>query len=220
MMNRRITIQAIGHTVFLLVPFISTRLNADKELAGHRDFFGQHCATCHSGEKPKGDFDSKTLAGDFTDKKLQGHWLTVLDQLQSGDKPPEGKPRPPSDQLKAVIEWISQSTAKTEAEHREAHGRVVMRRLNRAEYANTVRDLLGVEVDLADLLPHDTSISGFDNSAEVLHTSYLMRSYLDAADRVLDEAIVNESKPWQIKKRFDIKQEGDSEVHRQCLSPH
>ena len=71
-----------------------------------------------------------------------------------------------------------------------------------------MRDLLGVEVDLSDLLPPDTSTSGFDNSAELLHTSsYLVRSYLDAADLVLDEAIANEPKPWQLNKRFDIKEE-------------
>ena len=209
MKNQRITIHAIRQTVSLIALFICMRLSADDELAGPKDFFRQHCETCHSGAKPKGDFDLKTLAGNFSDKKVRGLWLTVLDQLQTGQMPPEDKPRPPSDQVKALIDWISQSAVKAEAEHRATQGRVVMRRLNRAEYANTVRDLLGVEVDLADLLPHDTSISGFDNSAEALHTSsYLMRSYLDAADRVLDDAIANESEPWQIKKRFDIKQEG------------
>ena len=85
---------------------------------------------------------------------------------------------------------------------------MVLRRLNRAEYANTVRDLLGVDVDLKDLLPPDTSTSGFDNSAEALHvSSYLMESYLEAADRVLDAAIANGPRPWTINKRFDIKDE-------------
>ena len=173
-----------------------------------RAFFVQHCEKCHSGTKPKGDFDLKSLAPDFSDKKARSHWLAVLDQLQSGDMPPEDKPRPAADDLKAVMEWIQQSATKAKTQNGEKPGRVVMRRLNRAEYANTVRDLLGVEVDLADLLPPDTSTNGFDNNAESLHTSsYLLRSYLDAADRVLDEAIVNESKPWQVKKRFHIKDE-------------
>ncbi len=71
-----------------------------------------------------------------------------------------------------------------------------------------MRDLLGVEIDLSDLLPPDTSTNGFDNNAESLHTSsHLLRSYLDAADRVLDEAIANEPRPWQQKKRFDLKEE-------------
>jgi hypothetical protein len=186
-----------------------TRLDGEESMEGHRAFFEQHCLECHSGAKPKGDFDMKSLPPDFADRKGRGAWLAVLDQLESGEMPPREEPRPPLDQVKAVTTWISGSAVKAETAHRATEGRVVMRRLNRAEYANTVRDLLGVEVDLSDLLPHDTSISGFDNSAEALHTSsYLMRSYLDAADRVLDEAIANESKPWQVKKRFDIKEEG------------
>ena len=84
----------------------------------------------------------------------------------------------------------------------------MLRRLNRAEYANTVRDLLGVEVDLKDLLPLDTSTNGFDNSAEAMHvSSYLMETYLEAADRVVDAAIANGPRPWTIDKRFDIKDE-------------
>src|SRR6478736_2596443 len=83
-----------------------------------------------------------------------------------------------------------------------------MRRLNRAEYTNTVRDLLAVDVELNDLLPEDTSSSGFDNSAEALHvSSYLMDGYLEAADRVLDAAIAGGPQPWITKKRFDVKNE-------------
>src|SRR5438477_523657 len=74
--------------------------------------------------------------------------------------------------------------------------------------ANTVRDLLGVNVDLKDLLPIDTSTNGFDNNAEALHvSSYLMENYLEAADRVLDAAIANGPRPTTIKKRYDIKEE-------------
>ena len=114
MNNQRITIHAFGQTVSLIALFICTRLSADEELAGHRDFFRQHCETCHSGAKPKGDFDLKTLARNFSDKKVRGHWLTVLDQLQSGQMPPEDTPQPPSDQVKAVIDWISQSAARVQ----------------------------------------------------------------------------------------------------------
>jgi hypothetical protein len=132
----------------------------------------------------------------------------VLEQLKTGKMPPEEKPRPPAQDIQAVIDWIGERAGKAEIARRAAEGRVVLRRLNRAEYANTARDLLGVEVDLTDLLPLDTSTSGFDNSAEALHTSsYLMRSYLDAAERVLDEAIANTVRPYQIKKVFDIKEE-------------
>src|SRR5262249_53125591 len=83
-----------------------------------------------------------------------------------------------------------------------------IRRLNRAEYENTVRDLLGVDIDLKDVLPSDTPVNGFDNGAEALHvSSFLMEQYLEAADKVLDAAVVNGPRPWMIKRRFDIKDE-------------
>ncbi len=173
-----------------------------------RVLFAQHCQKCHSGAKHKGEFQIESLSPDFADRTNRERWLTVLDQLKTGAMPPKDKPRPPAQEMKSLTDWIGERVAAAEVARRTAEGRVVMRRLNRAEYANTVRDLLGVEVDLADLLPPDTSTSGFDNSAELLHTSsYLMRSYLDAAGRVLDEAIVNKPKPWLLKKRFDIREE-------------
>jgi mono/diheme cytochrome c family protein len=173
-----------------------------------RALFAQHCQKCHSGAKPKGGFALESLSPDFSDRRNRERWLMVLEQLKSGEMPPKEKPRPPAPEVQAAVKWIDAQAGAAELAHRATEGRVVMRRLNRAEYANTVRDLLGVEVDLTDLLPLDTSTSGFDNNAEALHTSsYLLRSYLDAADRVLDEAIANQPQPWLLKKRFDIREE-------------
>jgi len=170
----------------------------------HRAFFDAHCTKCHSGEKPKGNWRIDDLGADFADKVSRERWESVLEKLEAGEMPPKSKPRPPEKEVRALTEWITAQVAA----RRAIEGRVVLRRLNRAEYANTVRDLLGVEVDLTDLLPPDTSTSGFDNSADALHTSsYLMHNYLDAADRVLDEAIANKPRPWQLNKRFDIKDE-------------
>ncbi|HCN77318.1 MAG TPA: hypothetical protein DIT13_09020, partial [Verrucomicrobiales bacterium] len=173
-----------------------------------RAFFSHHCEKCHSGEKPKGKFDITKLGTDFSDASNREHWQRVLEQIQSGDMPPEDKPRPPEQDANTAMKWIRGQVDAIELTRRAKEGRVVLRRLNRAEYANTMRDLLGVEVDLADLLPPDTSTNGFDNNAELLHTSsHLLRNYLDAADRVLDEAIASKPKPWILNKRFDIKDE-------------
>ncbi len=192
------------HPIHLIcfVAISGALLRADEDLAAHKQFLNEHCSKCHTGEKPKGGFDLGSLSQGLSNSDSRRQWLSVMEQLETGEMPPETKPRPPATQMEALTAWIRQKAVQA------VDGRVVMRRLNRAEYANTVRDLLGVEVDLADLLPPDTSTNGFDNNAESLHTSsYLLRSYLDAADRVLDEAIVNESKPWQVKKRFYIKDE-------------
>ncbi len=134
--------------------------------------------------------------------------MAVLEQVKSGAMPPDGKPRPAAQDVRALSDWIRRQAAAAETAQRAADGRVVLRRLNRNEYANTVRDLLAVDVDLKDVLPADTSTTGFDNSAEALHlSSYLMESYLAAADRVLDAAIANSPRPNTIKRRFDIKNE-------------
>ena len=173
-----------------------------------KPFITQHCEMCHSGDNAKGHFDVAGLSDDWNDKRNLQQWLSVLEQLKDGHMPPKERPRPATKDSQSAIDWISTQATQAEKARREAEGRVVMRRLNRAEYANTVRDLLDVEVDLADLLPLDTSTNGFDNNAELLHTSsFLMRNYLDAADRVLDEAIANEPQPWIQKKRFDIREE-------------
>jgi hypothetical protein len=88
-----------------------------------------------------------------------------------------------------------------------AEDRAVMRRLNRVEYENTVRDLLGVQVALKDLLPLDSSRDGFDNVGEALHvSSFLMEKYLEAAELALGIAIVNGPKPNLIKKRYSLKE--------------
>ena len=88
-----------------------------------------------------------------------------------------------------------------------AQGRVVYRRLNRSEYENTIRDLLGVEVELKDLLPLDAAANGFDNVGEALHlSSFLLERYLEAADTALNVAIANGPKPTLIQKRYSLKE--------------
>ncbi len=89
---------------------------------------------------------------------------------------------------------------------RAGDGRTVLRRLNRVEYENTVRDLLGIQVDLKDVLPMDGSAGGFDNVGEALHTSsFLMEKYLEAAEKALNLAIANGPQPPYAKKRYSLK---------------
>ena len=102
----------------------------------------------------------------------------------------------------STVGLLAQATDKVDA----AQGRVVLRRLNRTEYQNTVRDLLGVDVDLKELLPLDSSAGGFDNVGEALHiSSFLMDRYLDAADMALNVAIANLPQPPLVQKRYSLK---------------
>lgn len=167
----------------------------------------EHCEKCHKGSKHKGDFQIDSLTPDFSDPKNVERWVAVLEQLKAGDMPPEDRPRPPAPQVDAVVKWITER-AGPEIARRAAEGRTVLRRLNRAEYQNTINDLLGVQADLKGQLPQDGSTNGFDNAGTALHTSgFLMERYLDAAEKALNLAIVNQKQPpSQLKKRISIKE--------------
>src|SRR5262245_9948074 len=178
-------------------------------------FFQQYCQTCHAGEKPKGDFRLESLSQVFDDKENREKWLTVVKQLKTGVMPPKGKPRPADDETKALTDWIDARVAAAEAARNARQGLAVMRRLNRVEYENTVRDLLQVDVELKDVLPVDTVPGGFDTSAEALHfSSHLLANYLEAADRVLDAAVAGGPRPEQVKRRIDM----NSAARRQGVS--
>ncbi len=182
---------------------------APKPEANHfRPFFDQHCVKCHSGDKPKGDWRIDELTLDFGNKASRDRWQAVLEKLEAGEMPPKSKPRPPEQEVKALSDWISARVAAADGERRGTQGRVVLRRLNRSEYENTVRDLLGVTVSLKDLLPLDTSADGFDNVGDALHTSsFLMDRYLEAADTALNQAIVNRAQPPpSAKKHISLKE--------------
>ena len=168
-----------------------------------QSFFQQHCVKCHGAEKPKADLRLDQLQPDFADKASRQQWERVLKQLNEGAMPPKEKPRPTEKELRAMAEWIVERGAAVDNARRAAEGRVVFRRLNRTEYENTVRDLLGVQTPLKDLLPLDTMSDGFDNIGDALHTSsFLLERYLEAADTALNQAIANRPQPKSATTRY------------------
>jgi mono/diheme cytochrome c family protein len=185
----------------------------DKILDGKRSdeqvraFLAKHCQECHRGPKPKGDFNLDQLAADPGEKAGQHRWLRLLEQLKANAMPPKGKPRPPENEVQALADWVHGRITAAEAARRTAHGRVVMRRLNRVEYENTVRDLLGIDIDVKESLALDSSADGFDNQGNALHiSSFAMEKYLEAADKALNLAIANSPKPPPlINKRYSLK---------------
>src|SRR4029079_15096474 len=119
---------------------------------------------------------------DFTDiPKSAETWEKVIRKVRAGMMPPPGMPRPPGSQLDAMAGFLETSLDRA-AVARPRPGRTAMHRLNRAEYANAIRDLLSLEIDATALLPPDDESSGFDNIADVLTVSpSLMERYLSAA---------------------------------------
>ena len=164
-----------------------------EDLAGAREFVGQYCVKCHGAEKAKGDisFEAFRSGGSILDDRAA--WEKAVKVVASGEMPPdrEGVPRP----VAAEAERFSSEVAEFLEEHdRKAPpdpGRVTMRRLNRFEYRNTVRDLTGVDFDAASVLPSDDIGYGFDSIGDVLSLSpLLMERYLAAAETIMEQAII------------------------------
>jgi len=176
-----------------------------------RPFLTAQCLECHGPQKTKGKFRIDQLDPAFATKAAADRWATVREQMTTGAMPPKPKPRPAKSDVDALVGWIDAKVASVETARRTTQGRVVLRRLNRVEYENTIRDLLAVDVAVQDLLPADSSDHGFDNVGEALHSSsFLMERYLEAADRALNAAISNGSKPWVYNKRFSLQNEHPS----------
>ncbi len=170
-----------------------------------RPFLARHCLECHGAEKPKGDFRLDRLAPDFADEGTRERWHAVLKRVTAGEMPPKSKPRPSCSEGRALSDWIGKQVQAADAARR-AQGRTVLRRLNRVEYQNTLRDLLGVDLDVIDVLPEDGSADGFDNVGSALHvSSFLMERYLEAAEKALNVAIANGPRPTLVKKRYSLK---------------
>ena len=113
-----------------------------------RPLLTRHCLACHSGDKPKGNLRLDRLSLDFADEAGRKNWLAVLKRVKAGEMPPKSKPRPPQQEIQALTDWLTSRVAVAAAAARAAQGRVVLRRLNRIEYENTVNDLLGIKGDL------------------------------------------------------------------------
>jgi hypothetical protein len=161
----------------------------------------QYCLGCHAGKKPKGDLDLGKLTADV------GHngraWKAVLERLGDRSMPPRGKPQPPAAEVRAVTDWVASGLKAHQDRRGGGQGRALLRRLNRVEYNNTVRDLLGVDVRLVDLLPEDGKAFGFDNVDVGLDLSAtLLERYLDAAEAALDAALAHGPRPPLFKKKF------------------
>src|SRR5687768_1519796 len=84
----------------------------------------QYCVDCHSGEKPKGDLRLDTLELDLVDAAARAQWSEVVERIQAGEMPPEGKPRPAESELKRLADWLSPRIASAEADARAIQGRV------------------------------------------------------------------------------------------------
>src|SRR5437773_5422023 len=158
-----------------------------------KPLLSKYCFGCH-GEKKKGDLDLRVYTDETGVLRGRRTFAKVMKNLQAHEMPPEKKPQPTPEEREIITAWIQAEIFKCDCDHPDP-GRVTIRRLNRAEYNNTIRDLVGVDFQPADDFPADDSGYGFDNIGDVLSLPpVLLEKYLAAAQKVLNKAIVTDMK--------------------------
>ncbi len=163
------------------------------------------CFKCHGEKKQKGDLRLDTLPSNLLKDRVAAEtWHDVRDVLNLSEMPPEKEEPLPPAELKILTSWITQKIDAVVAAQKHTDGRVILRRLNRTEYQNTMRDLLGIEMDYTKNLPPEAlSEDGFRNNGEVLQMSDLqLEYYLEAARKGLAKAIVTGSQPEVFENEF------------------
>ena len=170
-------------------PAAAAPQDAGESPAPHRALLERYCFTCHNERLRTAGLvlSEMDLARVGADAE---RWERVVRKLRAGEMPPAGRQRPDAAAYAALTSWLEAALDRAAPGLMPAHRRFAVHRLNRVEYGNAVRDLLGVEVDTELLLPPDDDDEGFDNIAEVLSVSpTLMERYLFAARRISQLAV-------------------------------
>ncbi len=192
-----LALSSILHAATPLTPaFDATRVNA---------FTEKYCAACHNDVDKEGGFDLTALQFSLANAGNFLTWVKVHDRVVAGEMPPKEKNRPDQKELQAFIEEIAFSLTAQEQAAIAKRGRAVMRRLNRAEYENSLRDIFQAPLLLVQSqLPEDGEAHGFNKVSKALDVSYVhMTRYMSAADYAMREVMADALvRPPTTSKRF------------------
>ncbi len=136
----------------------------------HKTLLEQNCQNCHGAEKQKGKFRVDDLSFDITNIETAERWQKVLNQMNSGEMPPEEEKQPTAAAKTDFLDELANVMVSARKSLADQKGAITMRRLNRREYKNTLRELLGVEINVS-ALPSDTGTGGFDTVGSNLFMS-------------------------------------------------
>ncbi|MFN5274272.1 MAG: DUF1592 domain-containing protein [Planctomycetota bacterium] len=168
---------------------------ADYKTLG-KEFVEKYCSKCHSQDDPQAELVLTRFSDSDSILRERKIWMNVIKQVQSGSMPPKEQPSPATSESEKFVEHIKAIFDHADRNAKPAAGRVTMRRLNRFEYKNTIRDLIGVDFDPTSDFPSDDIGYGFDNIGDVLSLPpVLMERYLDAAEGILARAITPDPPP-------------------------
>ncbi|MCM8534614.1 MAG: DUF1592 domain-containing protein [Lentisphaeraceae bacterium] len=195
--------------VVCMASFFAVSLPADEKSSHtlfdikNKTFIEDNCQRCHNAKKKKGKFRVDNLSYKIDSNKTAGIWQKILNSLNAGEMPPEGKKQPEANAKADFLDALASTMVEARKKLSDQNGVITMRRLNRREYKNTLRELLGVEINVNEL-PADTE-SGFDTvGANLFMSSNQFEQYLALGEEALEEAFT-----WELeagvnhKKRFE-----------------
>lgn len=187
---------AVPRRLSILLLAIATPLGAADFSKDIEPILKEHCYNCHGGTKKKGGIVLDTYGSPEAAAKDPKTWEAVLENLRSGAMPPDDVEKQPSlEQKEMLMKWVEDAVFAVDPNNPDP-GRVTVRRLNRTEYSNTIRDLVGVTFEAGADFPADDSGYGFDNIGDALSLPpVLFERYLAAAEKVMSAAILNDHAP-------------------------
>ena len=175
----------------------------------------QVCNTCHNPQLNSGNLNITPYFQPSSLSSSRDGWAKILAKLKAGEMPPPGIPGPTPEAMAALIGVVQTEIDRSDASQKPDPGRTIAHRLNRNEYSNTVRDLLGVDFRATEEFPADDSGYGFDNIGDVLTVSpTLMQKYLSAAEQIASRAVGGDPlpKPGFVNRHDRVRKVGDSTI--------
>ena len=151
-------------------------------------FFREYCIRCHGPKKQSGDVRFDHASWEIANTDIAQRWQDVLDVLNGGDMPPEDEKQPESAELAKALETLTETLQTARDRLTSQGGEIILRRLNRREYANTIRDLFGVEINPLDVPPDNDSESFDTVGSDQIFTSSTFDRYLELGERIALQA--------------------------------
>ena len=205
---------------FLLALFIAPAIVSADAGENVRALVDSSCLGCHNDSVAQGGLNLRELEWDLADLEIRRRWALVHDRVSGGEMPPTSGLLSAADRQTLTAE-LARAIRSLESDETSRHGRASIRRLNRVEYENTLRDLLRLpHLEVVDLLPPDGKVQSFAKVGEALDISYVqMNSYLDAVEAALRLALVfpaERPKP-EVSRYYAREQRGMVAFNGNCL---
>src|SRR5688572_6149913 len=161
----------------------------------------KYCYDCHGEGMKKGQVTLDHFKNDSEVLSADDLWFRVLKNVRAGVMPPAKKEKPTAEEIATLETWIKTSAFGLDEKNPDP-GRVTVRRLNREEYRNTIRDLMGISFNANEEFPPDDTGYGFDNIGDVLTISpLLLEKYFEAAQKIVTEAVPIVARAMPVKTR-------------------